>query len=454
MPNWPKNTRKQKGGEHKLYADLNQLTQEEIRNILCGGKSFDELREQMTTEKPVFVIKWGPPGSGKSSQRVSKEVEKLGVTNTNSMNFTPDLILESFLPFMLNSAKAKFTNMRIRTNISKKVRNYSHAKVLFQKYVEDKTRGYNKNLQESTRNLYNRRKIESAEDQFIIYRMLYDKIFKSYDYWRKIKKNSEEKTIADKMEAVLQEAIAAGVNIQYETMGAGYGDEEAEKYKMVNQFTSRRYAKAGEDPTITVYKNTFEKILGKINRDAAGKIISIDSGKYEDLHDKYNISVIYPILKVRDIVNRAAKRAYKTLYEMKDVEISKPYDKYIELLTTFSSEVADLFGISPEKKMVTELIKEKIVSHIGRYMANTTVQTPNSYVNYLTTLPNAVSTNKNTSVIKIPLHRILPEFKINKWIEEAFQYSVDYLLKQYILFNRIQSVIYISNPEEKQVVKA
>ena len=46
-------TRKQKGGD--LYKDVNQISVDEITRVFTGG------RDLPVSERPFFVLKWGPP---------------------------------------------------------------------------------------------------------------------------------------------------------------------------------------------------------------------------------------------------------------------------------------------------------------------------------------------------------------------------------------------------------
>ena len=68
-----------------------------------------------------------------------------------------------------------------------------------------------------------------------------------------------------------------------------------------------------------------------------------------------------------------------------------------------------------------------------------------SYSSYLQSLHDFAY----EGVLQPPFYRSVSKQKIEETIEHAFQYSIDYFLKQYLLIGRIERIIYISTLGDK-----
>ena len=421
--------RKQKGGmASKLYSSVDMITDEEIERIFCNGRTLEEMP---VSETPFFILKWGPPGSGKSSAKVIEQIERLGIPIENYVDFTPDKIIESLIDFRYETTASKITDLRVKADIV--LKNYAHAGKLLQTYAKNRTRGYNGKLQKEMDTILSQGSLKKNLSPEMQEKILYDKISGLYKYYRKSLKNREGRTIFDKMEVFLRKAMGMGVCIQYETMGSGYG--EGESIHLKNQFTGERFTRlraTKEKGVIDIFKNNWESMLGKIIYTADGEPARLE--KVGDMHipDTYSIVVVYPILPLDSIRNRASMRAMRQLMDKEPREFIGDSPEYIEKLAENLQSI--FYGGRGEAKNIMNDILEKEAATI---LKNTSFQ-DKAFQQYL-------ASTREGSRVTFPVYRAIATDRIVEVAEQAFQYAVDYFLKQYILLGRIKSVIYVSN---------
>lgn len=422
-------TRKQKGGR-RMYADVNEIDETEIEEIFCSGRGLGDFSR---AEKPLFIMKWGPPGSGKSSETVRSTIASLGVAEDNYLDFTPDKIIEALLPFRFDTAAAKLTSERILANI--KLGNAAHAKQLMQKYALNRKQGFTRKLQTNVADYISDGTFDrsvSEDVQKLLADVVYDKVTKSYRYWRGEAKNTSGVTIRDKMERFLIRAMEAGVHIQYETMGSGYG-ESGVLQQMSDEFTGRVMTRgATKRGMIEIFKNTWEELLGRIVYSADGIPERIEAVNPSHIPEKYQIIIVYPILPRAVIIKRAMKRAISQMTQKEETTT-----EYREVLKGYTRELQKLmFGETRKKAEVADLIDAAMEAESLDFVGKG-LDIP--YSEYIAGL------SKSEETFYFPYYRAIAPQRIMDVAEQAFQYAVDYFLKQYILLGRIKSVIYISN---------
>lgn len=134
----------------------NTFTRENIETVLLNGRSFDEYP---SVPNPVFIIKVGPPGSGKSSARSRAEVESIIGNQSDAILIDIDKVNAAFQTFRnqtrklrnnypnKNNRNSKFFNRltRIHKNHSSNMKNTStgrpmtyHTTALISKAIKAK----------------------------------------------------------------------------------------------------------------------------------------------------------------------------------------------------------------------------------------------------------------------------------------------------------------------------
>lgn len=88
---------------------FNTYSGSNIESILTSGKMLDSLPSHA---QPILIIKLGPPGSGKSSERTTNIVRELGVDPSEAVLSDIDNILASFRQFRneTRSVRNRYTN--------------------------------------------------------------------------------------------------------------------------------------------------------------------------------------------------------------------------------------------------------------------------------------------------------------------------------------------------------
>jgi hypothetical protein len=188
---------------------------------------------------------------------------------------------------------------------------------------------------------------------------------------------------------------------------------------------------------VDVFKNSKETLLGKILYNDMQEPIGIDESSLteESIPLGYTIYVVYPILPKRDILHRALTRALQTFTNRNTFSIppDSSKEKYMELYKFFLKEILNRMGGDDTKRLIDELIQQEREGY------------KDSYSSYLQSLYDSA----DEGVLHPPFFRSVSIQKIEETIEQAFQYSIDYFLKQYMLIGRIERIIYISTLGEK-----
>lgn len=436
-------TRKQKGGkQQKLYMTLSQLSESEIETIFCDGKKIEDLPK---SDPPLFILKWGPPGSGKSSAKVTEIIENVSKKPLDTfVNFSSDDIVESLFQFRHETSLQKAKELRIRGNINTK--DYVHAKQLLQqekdKIKDKQLKGEIEKLLldwKSGKDLPSDWK-ESGEFSRLLQEIVLKRTSDIYVKYRKTMKNSNsKKSLYEKMNSVLQKAYSENVNVLYETMGSGYGIDE--KKIEINDRTARRLARGTEQKPILIFENTWEGLLGRIEyNDATREPVRYDiSDLPEAIPRNYKIIVVYPILNGEIIKSRALQRSIRMFTEPTARTIEDVSDTYRKMLLQYASEIYSTLAGNSTK---TVQLESFIDSYIEKEKKDLGFETDNeSYISFLKELMGKINEQET---IPYPMYRALPIQKIYDTIEQAFKYSVDYFLKQYLFLGRIEQVIYVS----------
>jgi len=112
----------------RTYVSLNALTVQEVIKISTGGKGIHPAKDD-----PYFVVKYGPPGSGKSSARVYQEIKKLGPPITSYVDVNQDTLVESMNLYKRNHTQ--YNRLRYQKN-KKGLSLYKKSAIVLKKAVE------------------------------------------------------------------------------------------------------------------------------------------------------------------------------------------------------------------------------------------------------------------------------------------------------------------------------
>ena len=427
-------TRKQRGGD--LYKDVNQISVDEITRVFTGG------RDLPVSERPFFVLKWGPPGSGKSSETVQSTIASLGVPLQDYMEYSPDKIIENLLPFRFESSMAKAEHERLKAELSAAYDEETDPKRRDFASIRSSLTSYVQNLKEryTNKNKGNVKTIlapwsqgappVSIKDSIIptFEKILIDKTKSAYNQYRIREKNTAGLTIRDKMREVLKNAFSKKIHIQYETSGSGYGDTQ-ERQKLLNQFSPHRVLRATGKPLscIDIFINNYQELLGRIKYDEETKSpIRIGQLTPYSIPMEYRIVVVYPLVRKELIMQRAEERANRMFLQKTPEQLHGDPEEYRQLLTYYANDLfIALGGRKPAIKPLVDLALEKegFVESIGAL-----------------TPPFGPMSKEGA----FPFYRSPAREFILDSIEQAFQYSIDYFLKQYLIIGRIEKVVYVN----------
>jgi len=428
-------TRKQRGGD--LYKDVNQISVDEITRVFTGG------RELPAVERPFFILKWGPPGSGKSSETVQSTITSLGVPLEDYMEYSPDKIIENLLPFRFESSMAKAEHERLKAELSvayaetnQRRRDFASIRQALTTYVQNIKRRYTNKNKESVKTILASWTQGvppiSIKDSIIptFERVLLDKTKSAYNYYRTREINTEGLTIRDKMREVLKNAFSKKLHIQYETSGSGYGDTQ-ERQKLLNQFSPHRILRATGKPLscIDIFINNYQELLGRIEYDDETKAplhIKPSSLTTYSIPMEYRIVVVYPLVRKELILQRAEERANRMFLQKTPEQLHGDPEEYRQLLTDY---VNDLFiALGGPKPVIKKLVDAALEKE--------------GFVDSIEDL--APPFGPMSKEATFPFYRSPAREFILDSIEQAFQYSIDYFLKQYLIIGRIEKVVYVN----------
>jgi hypothetical protein len=136
------------------------------------------------------------------------------------------------------------------------------------------------------------------------------------------------------------------------------------------------------------------------------------------------------------IAERAQKRAASMFFQRDEVIIND-IDTYRYLMLEYANE---LFALLGGENPVHEIVDEALRLEQEQYGQNSSVP----YTEYVKTLITQLRGLEEGELMTIPFFRGIGPTAIMDSVEQAFQYSVDYFLKQYLLIGRIEQVVYIN----------
>jgi len=93
----------------KSYNSLNDMTVQEVIKIASHGRGIQSVKGI-----PLFVVKYGPPGSGKSSENVYTAIKKLGPSMTSYIDMNQDTLVESMKSYQTNHTR--YNEVRYQKN--------------------------------------------------------------------------------------------------------------------------------------------------------------------------------------------------------------------------------------------------------------------------------------------------------------------------------------------------
>lgn len=412
----------QKGGA--LFFKQDQFTPEKIEEIMCNGRKLEDLP---SSENPIYILKWGPPGSGKSSSKVTEFIKSLGQPIENYVDYSTDKLVESYVPFRSETVVAKLQ--------------YEKAKALF--FARGQWIEIRKLLQKAATKLpalsgeiaemlrFDSQPKDNRKLFKLFEKILYASLSNAYFMTRDKESNSSGTILYKKMTDFMKKCFSANVNIIYETLGGGYGRGKPQRSE--NQF--------GES---VLFENHWEAYLGRIKY--TDGIPTIDRASFGDetIPINYRIYVVYPLLDKNEIIRRSYTRAVETFTKSK-MESVEDLEIYRDLLINYAVYIKQSLSpylksgeLSSIHKIVDKAIGEERLEYLGANSAD-------SYTKYISELITKFRNPSQSGEISFPFFRAISPEYIYSVIKQAFNYSVDYFLKQYILAGRIEQVVYINN---------
>lgn len=438
----------QKGGKN-IYMDFNQISIPTIESIFCHGRTIAELPKQ---DNPVYILKWGPPGSGKSSSKLDDVVKAFGYPLDSYMDFNSDVVIESILPYRMQTAIVKAKALRMQANYE--LHDYAHIKELLQLYASRTNylhAYFDKELMNRCKTFLEEwnigQSLDSERKHFLdslIQDITNDETSAIYKYTRRSARNLSGASIQDKLQIVLRSAFSKSVNIIDESTGARYGENTTSLRTFKDQLTGRRFSKRQQEKDrssnlIDVYINSKETLLGKIKYNELNEPIGIDESSItaDSIPMNYKIYVLYPILPKTDIYKRLKRRAMLKFTEQNAFTFPKNstnIEKYKNMLNSYFKEMSKALGINqiPISNIVDRIVREEEIEY------------KESYSSYIQSILTSIDSINTDSIFSTPMFSGIAKKRIEEAIEAAFHYSIDYFLKQYLIIGRIERVIYIS----------
>ena len=156
------------------------LSNEKLLKIFTKGEYTNmNLIPTNITQKPIFVIKYGPPASGKGSSKVNEIIKKQGPALSTYIEVNVDDIIESNITDFTNESRKVIENM-LKNRQKKSINNMTNT-------------NYDKNL--------------------------VSKLSAAYIGIRFGRKNKNGKKIGNRMDTVMSDAFTKGKNMIFETTG-------------------------------------------------------------------------------------------------------------------------------------------------------------------------------------------------------------------------------------------
>lgn len=417
-------TKKQSGGS--LFFSQSQFTPETIERIMCKGRLLEELPSH---ENPIYILKWGPPGSGKSSNKVTEFIKTLGYPLDDFVDYSTDKLIESYIPYRAATTIAKLESEKAKALYIAKGQ-WANIRVFLQK-MTSKNPELKREIEEMLS--LSRQPADNTELFKLFDKILYVSLSKAYVTARDKEMNTSGTVLYTKMTDFMKKCFSKRVHIIYETLGAGYGKNPM---KIQDQFSD------GEG---LLFQNHWEPYLGRIKFVEGIPTIDRTSFTNETIPVQYRIIVVYPLLDKNEIIRRSYTRAISSFVNRK-LESVDDLESYRDVLINYALQIKQILApysksgeLTTIQKIVDHAINEEKLEYLG-------MNSSESYTEYLSEMVKSFQQRdfKGEELV-FPFFRAVPSEFIYTVIKQDFMYSVDYFLKQYILAGRIEQVVYINN---------
>ncbi len=292
----------------------------------------------------------------------------------------------------------------------------------------------------------------------------------TYQYYYREEKNEKQRTLRDKVVEFFPRAYEANINIIYETAGLGYGEKtKGFQDKLARMARYREGLEGAATPVgilamnskirSHIFKNNFSDFLGEIKYatiNDGGEEIKIPVGIEEEnrkpqfIPEHYRIVIVFPVVPSEEIRRRGYLRAYYQLLSQKLPVYAVTKEQMLGIAQDMNEVLEILFqGVRGDKRQFTSIINEILTEEIRKY--SRTDAEPVDFIRDIENLRDETETlstkekfNNYSESFAVPFFR-LASVDLEKSITQAFQYSVDYFLRQYIQIGRIEQVIFVNN---------
>jgi hypothetical protein len=435
------NTKSETTYQPKLYVHPTEFDLSEITDIFCNGTTLDQLTNGQAN--PVYIIKWGLPGSGRSSEKVTKVIsEKISKKTSNDgsrrYNDYADIsfskLIENYIPYRQKTlvAKINYELMKayialsrwplIKEFLTRAVKNMNTSE--FKRIIEGYLKNWDIRNPPPTQSTYTQQQKMARRENIdvqisldeILKRVLESELLFAYQTYYK-----EINTITEPiLQEFINECYRRKVNIVYETTGVDY---DIVNFKNISRSSNSNFL------------FFWESLLGKISSTSDTiSVVNRKSFTQKTIPIEYRIFVIYPSLDEAEIIRRSYTRALMNLMDTKEQPVA-------EDISSYTKDVLDLLNFSniesANKEAISSLINESLYDERRIYIKMDSF----NFIEYI----KRVLSDQSSSV-KFPF------FNLYKYTDNLYNkllnYSIDVLLKKYLLAGRIQQLIYLNNTDE------
>lgn len=429
----------------KLYVNPHEFDLSEITNIFCNGTTLDELTNGQVN--PVYIIKWGLPGSGRSSEKVSKVIsEKIPQKTSNDgsrkyndyVDVSFSKLIENYIPYRQKTLLAKINYELMKAYIA--LSRWPLIKEYLIKAVGNMISGEFKSIVEGYLKNWDIRNPPPNQA--------------TYTQKQKLQKENIDVTIS--LDEILKRVLESELLFAYQT---SYKEINTVTETIVKDFINDCYKRkvniiyetTGVDYDIVNFKNIsrssnsnflffWEAFLGKISTTSDRiSVLNRKSFTQTTIPIEYRIFVIYPSLDETEIIRRSYTRALMNLMDTKEQHV-------VEDISTYRKEVLDLLNFSniesANKEAISSMINESLYDERRIYIKMDSF----NFIEYIRRVFSVQSGPVQSGLVQFPF------FNVYKYDDTLYtkllNYSIDILLKKYLLAGRIKQLIYLNNTDE------
>lgn len=122
----------------KIFQSVHNLTLKNVENIATKGRMIQTMKTKQ--KEPLLIVKYGPPGSGKSSQIVYDAIKKLGRPINSYVDINIDTYVEMIEDYRKGLEKGENLYNKTRTMKNKNgLSIYDKTKIVLKKAIQEQS---------------------------------------------------------------------------------------------------------------------------------------------------------------------------------------------------------------------------------------------------------------------------------------------------------------------------